>query len=418
MFIALKRPPCIALLGLVLLSSCASRRLQSVAVSPPPVTSAAFAAEMADVAKAPWTKGNDIRTLENGEVYFAVMLKAVLAAKKSITFESFVNANSLPVYRFSEAFAERARAGVKVHVILDAFGSRHFGEDHLELMRKAGVQVEIYSPFQWRHLPRYNHRTHRRVLVVDGRVGFTGGAGWTHLWLGHAHAPEFWRDTQYELHGPVVRQLQDNFNDNWQELTGAELAGPDYFPPLQQAGGITAQMILGSPEKRPDTIGSSCLLAIRAAQRSIYICHAYFIPIPEIEEALVAAAHRGVHVEIMLPGKHTDMPIARTATLASLRRLIAAGAELYEYEPTMLHGKLMVVDDHLTIAGSGNIDPRSFFLNDENNLHVLDANFAAEQWRMFERDKQHCQRQSVADLRLSWSKLYEAVQGRFLRGQL
>lgn len=405
------------MLGL-LLSSCAARRLQQVSSSPPPVTSAAFAAELAAVGKAPWTTGNAIRTLENGGVFFPAMLKAVLAAKKTITFESFVNTNSLPVQRFSQAFAERARAGVKVHLILDAFGSRHYGDAYLELMRRAGVQIEIYSPFRLLCAPRYNHRTHRRVLVVDGRVGYTGGAGWTQDWIGHAQAPEYWRDTQYELHGPVVRQLQENFNDNWQELTGRPLAGPDYFPPLAQAGGLTAQMILGSPGKMPETIGSTCLLALRAARRSIFIAHAYFIPIPEIEEALTAATRRGVHVEIMLPGRHTDVPAVRVVALAALRRLIAADVEIYEYQPTMLHGKLMVVDGHLTVAGSGNIDPRSFFLNDENNLHVLSAAFATGQLCMYERDKRHCRRLAATDLRLPWSKLYEAARGRVLKGQL
>jgi cardiolipin synthase len=170
------------------------------------------------------------------------------------------------------------------------------------------------------------------------------------VWIGHAQSPKYWRETQYELHGPVVGQLQDNFNDNWEELRGCRLSGPDYYPPLLPTGTQAAQMVLGSPEKMEDTLGSSMLLAIRSARRSIHIAHAYFLPCREFTEALVEAMHRGVHIEIMVPGPHTDAPVVRSTTIRTLRRLIAAGAELYEFQPTMMHGKLMVIDGHLTVA--------------------------------------------------------------------
>ncbi len=188
------------------------------------------------------------------------------------------------------------------------------------------------------------------MLVVDGRTGYTGGTGWTQVWIGHAQSPKYWRETQYELHGPVVGQLQDNFNDNWEELRGCRLSGPDYYPPLLPTGTQAAQMVLGSPEKMEDTLGSSMLLAIRSARRSIHIAHAYFLPSRDFTEALVEAMHRGVHVEIMVPGPHTDAPVVRSTTIRTLRRLISAGAELYEFQPTMMHGKLMVIDGHLTVA--------------------------------------------------------------------
>ena len=402
----------------VLLSSCVTGGFQEMPQNPPEVRTKEFAETMAAVAKTPWTQGNGIRTLENGGVFFPAMLKAVKGARRSITFESFINRRSLPVVTFSEAFASRARAGVKVHVILDAFASQQFGDDLLAKMRDAGVEIEFYRTFNWLRLLSYNHRTHRRVLVVDGKTGYTGGAGWTQVWIGHAQSPRYWRETQYELHGPVVGQLQDNFNDNWEELRGCRLSGPDYYPPLLPTGTQAAQMVLGSPEKMEDTLGSSMLLAIRSARRSIHIAHAYFLPCREFTKALVEALGRGVHVEIMVPGAHTDAPVVRSTTVGTLRRLIAAGAELYEFQPTMMHSKLMVIDGHLTVAGTANIDSRSFFINDENNLHVLGGDCAGCQIAMFERDKKRCRRLSVEDLRLGWKALPEAVFGHLFWSQL
>jgi cardiolipin synthase len=318
------------------------------------------------------------------------MLKAVDNAKHTITFESFVNKRSDPVRAFTKAFAERARAGVKVHLILDRFGSKHWGDEHLTTMRSAGVEVRFYSPLNILLPHRYNHRTHRRVLVVDGRVGFTGGAGWTDRWVGDAQSPEYWRDTQFEMRGPVVRQLQECFNDNWEELTGHRLAGTGYFPPLRRAGDLTAQHVTGSPGKNGTTIGDTYLLAIKAARKNILLEHSYFVPPREIQSALIDAADRGVQIDIIIPGEHTDMPIALNAASRSYRKLMAAGIRLHRYQPTMMHNKLMIVDDRFVSIGSANIDGRSFFINDENNVHVLNRDFAAEQSAMFRRDLERC----------------------------
>ena len=402
----------------LLLVSCVSTRLQPVLDSPPPVTTRAFAEAMATTGKTPWTEGNSISTHVNGDEFYPVMLEAVRGARRSITFESFVNMRSTPVSQFSLAFAERARVGVKVHLILDAFGSKHFGDDFLDHMRAAGVEIEFYSPFHPLLPYRYNHRTHRRILVVDGETGFTGGAGWTHLWVGNAQVPENWRDTQYRIRGPIVRDLQDCFNDNWKELTGRELSGPDYFPPLARAGRLAAQHVTGSPRKSVDTIGSSYLLAIRAATTSILIEHAYFVPPKPITEALVLAARRGVEIAIIIPGKHTDMPIARNAAGRSYRELLEAGVHLYEYLPTMMHGKLLVVDGSFSSIGSANIDGRSFFINDENNIHVIGASFAREQARMFERDKSRSRQLSVSDLPNGLRDMPLNLFGRGIAGQL
>ena len=338
------------------------------------------------MAMTPWTTGNSVRTLENGDGFFPPMLRAAASAKHSITFECYTAEDGREVALFSSILAARAKAGVKVHVILDAVGCGQWSSRLIRAMRKAGVEVKFYSTFQLRHPLAYNHRTHRRVLVVDGRTGFCGGAGFAYNWTGNAQDRDHWRDTQYELRGPVVAQLQDTFNDNWRELTGAALRGSDYYPQIPNAGTLTAQMVAGSPQRQPGTIGGSFLLAIRTARKSILMEQSYFVPPPEMTDALLAAAARGVRVWIILPGRITDWPVIKEVTLRTLRKLMNAGVEIYEFEPTMMHGKLLTVDDHLVIAGSANLDPRSLFINDENNLHILDSEFARGQRRMFERD--------------------------------
>ena len=371
----------------MLITGCTGGKFRHVPPTPTHVGAAEFAADLATMGKAPWTKGNTVRTLENGDGFFPPMLRAVASAKRSITFECYTARHCQPVEDFSSILAERARAGVKVHVILDSFGCWPWGETHITLMRSAGVQLKFYSTFNVLRPLAYQHRTHRRVLVVDGHIGFCGGAGWAYNWTGNAQSASHWRDTQYQLHGPIVAQLQDNFSDNWEELTGATLSGEDYFPVLKKCGPLVAQMVAGSPMKQRDTIGSTNLLAIRAARNSILVEHSYFLPTEELTTALIDAAKRGVKVEVILPGSITDMPFAKEIMQGTLRRMMKAGIEIAEFEPTMMHGKLMVIDDLLVIAGSGNLDPRSFFINDENNLHVLSAAFAKEQRRMFERDK-------------------------------
>jgi len=405
-------------LAACLLCSCATGRLQKVPASVPPVTSAEFAAEMARITGEAWTLGNDVRTLPNGGYFIPAMLRAIREARQTINWENFVCVDSQPVADFSQAFIAKAREGVKVQVLLDHYGCNTYGMHHVKAMREAGVKVHFYSPWKLHNPFRYNHRTHRRILVVDGQIGFVGGAGLAYAWDGHAEDSLRWRDTMYEAHGPVVRQLQQAFQENWREVTRVTFAGPEYFPEIPAAGALTAQSVLGSPGKKPDTIGSSFLLALRAARQSIRISHAYFIPNKPIEKTLFEARRRGVKVEILIPGKHTDMPICLSVTQPLLRRLMAAGVDVYEFEPCMMHGKLVVIDDHLSIIGSGNLDQRSFFINDENNLLVSSAIFAREQIRMNERDKARSRRLNPADLQLPLFRRVQGFLGRCVQHQL
>jgi len=385
----------------LLLDGCAHGSLRPALAAPATVRTAAFRDALAAETMTPWTTGNSVRTLENGDGFFPPMLRAAAGARSSITFECYTAADCETVAAFSRILAGRAQAGVKVHVILDAFGCGHWGARNIRMMRKAGVQVKFYGLFHILNPLAYSHRTHRRVLVVDGSTGFCGSAGFAWNWTGHAEDREHWRDTQYELRGPVVAQLQDSFSGHWRELAGAALHGRDYYPSLAEAGNLTAQMVAGSPLAQGDTIGVSCLLAIRTARHSILMEQSYFVPPDEITDALIAASARGVRVQLILPGKITDMPFIKEVTLRILAKLMKAGVEIYEFQPTMMHGKLIAVDDHFVIAGSANLDARSFFINDENNLQVLNTGFAREQRRMFERDRERCTRLTEGTLRIN-----------------
>lgn len=405
------------LLCALVISSCAGR-FQDVPANPPPVTTSEFAALLSTTARAPWTKRNRIKTFENGDGYFPPMLEAIEAAEKTITFETFVFKQGVVGRRFSLAFAAAARRGVEVRIVLDANGSRWVNEDDVATMRRAGVELHFYRPFRPLAPQRYNARTHRKTMVVDGRIAYTGGAGYTDLWTGDAHSPQHWRDTQYEIRGPVVRQIQEGFNENWQEVAGYSVAGPRYFPSLSPVGDTIAHFSLGSPGRRADTLGSSLLLAINAAQQSILIEHAYFIPHADLLDALVRARRQGVSIDIIVCGEHTDFPVCRIAQRPALRELRRAGVRIWEYHSTMLHGKLVVIDDYLAVVGSANFDDRSFFINDEANLHVLSHSFAQDQRRMFERDLRQSILLAPADLRLPFHELPAHLGAQLIKSQL
>lgn len=395
----------LGLLAIGVLTSCGSLQPNPHAVlgsKAPAVQTKEFKEQFAKVGKSQWLDGNKVETLTNGNSFFPRMLAAVKAAKKTIVFESFVVVDSQDTYELVMALSERSKAGVKVHVILDAVGCRKLDKRYIQAMREAGVEVELYRPFNYFRPLWSNHRDHRKILVVDGKVGFTGGAGHAHAWRGDARNESEWRDTQYEVRGPVVADLQRGFINNWKELTGRELSGEAYFPRLGKAGSMEAVSILGAPLEQGDTIGSTYLAAIDAAKSSILIEHAYFLPPKDLREAMKRACARGVEVEVILPGYKIDAKYVLIGSKLMWKELLRAGVKIYIYEPSMMHGKLMVVDDKLSIIGSGNFDPRSMFTNDELNLAVLDKAFAREQRAMFESDKLRCKKAIEEDAEVSF----------------
>jgi cardiolipin synthase len=334
----------------------------------------------------PLAEGNRVDTLLNGEQIFGAMLQAIESARQTITFETYIYWSGNVGRRFAEALAGRARNGVKVHVLLDAVGSQKLDEAALTTMREAGVEVEKYHPIKWHTLGKLNNRTHRKLLVVDGRIGFTGGVGIADKWDGNAEDPDHWRDTHYRIQGPAVAQMQAAFMDNWTKVTGKVLHTVEYFPPAQRAGAHYAQVFQSSIEGGAESMHLMYLLSIAAARRTIDLAMAYFAPDEIALEALLAALQRGVRVRILLPGPHTDAEIVQSASRAKWGSILAAGAEIYLYQPTMFHCKVLVVDGLWTSVGSTNFDTRSFRLNDEANLNIHDADVASRQIADFNND--------------------------------
>ena len=334
----------------------------------------------------PIVEGNKVEVLINGDQIFPAMLKAIREAKKTITFETYIYWSESIGREFADALAERARAGVKVHLMLDWIGSIKMDDAALKEMRDAGVEVHRYHKPVWWKLARLNNRTHRKILVVDGRIGFTGGVGIADKWRGNGQDADHWRDTHFRVEGPVVGQMQAVFNDNWTKATGVVLDGDDYFPALQPAGTMPAQMFSSSTTGGSESMHLMYLLAITAARRTIHLSNSYFVPDELAVKALVAAARRGVDVRIITPGPIIDSDAVRAASHERWGELLEAGVKMAEYQPTMYHVKALVVDSLLVSVGSTNFDNRSFSINDEANLNVLDRDFAKQQEQVFEND--------------------------------
>jgi cardiolipin synthase len=331
--------------------------------------------------------GNRVTALHNGVQAFPAMLEAIRSAERSVNFEGYIFWGDTTGGTFATALAERARAGVPTRVLVDWMGSQKLGDSLEQVMRSAGVEVAKFRPLRWYSIDRLNHRTHRKLLIVDGRIGFTGGIGISDLFSGNAHDEDHWRDAQFRAEGPVVGQMQSAFLDNWVQTGGELLDGPAYFPALDSAGPQRAQAVQSSPGDGTENLRLMYLLAVASAERSIRIGNSYFVPNTLAVEMLVAARRRGVEVEIIVPGKIGDAAVVRRASRAKWGPLLEAGVRIYEYQPTMYHNKVMIVDDYWVSVGSTNLDNRSFRLNDENNLNVFDEEFAREQAAVFAEDR-------------------------------
>ncbi len=350
------------------------------------VESPLFAHELGSMLGPAFVAGNLVQVLKNGDQIFPPMLKAIRGAKSTITFESYIYWSGDIGREFADALSERARSGVKVHVLLDWVGSAKMDESMMTGMQEAGVQIRKFHPPHWSHLGRMNNRTHRKILVADGRTAFTGGVGIAPHWTGNAQDPQHWRDTHFQVEGPVVAQMQAIFLDNWVKATGDVLHGDKYFPIIAPVGTQAAQMFSSSPSGGSESMQLMYLLAIASASRSVDLSASYFVPDDLILRTLIEAIQRGVKVRIIVPGEHIDSDTVRSASRARWGDLLSAGAVIAEYQPTMFHCKVMIVDQILVSVGSTNFDNRSFRLNDEATLNVMDSKFAKQQTAIFEED--------------------------------
>ena len=331
-------------------------------------------------------EGNHVETLVNGDRIFPSMLAAIRSARRTITFETYIYWSGSIGRQFVDALTERARAGVKVHVLLDWVGSMKMEPALLAEMERAGIEVERFHEPHWSNWDELNNRTHRKLLVVDGTVGFTGGVGIADLWQGDARNPNEWRDTHYRVVGPVVAQMQAVFLDNWMRANGRVLHGEAYFPALKPAGSYAAQMFSSSPQGGSESMQLMYLLAITAARKTIALSNSYFVPDEMTIKTLMDAARRGVKIRVIVPSGHIDSETVRKASRATWGPMLQAGIEIAEYSPTMFHVKGLVVDGTFSSVGSTNFDNRSFRLNDEANLNVMGAEFGQAQLAVFERD--------------------------------
>lgn len=345
-----------------------------------------FLRDMGSLLGPPVIPGNRVEDLHNGVEIFPPMLEAIASARRTITFEMYIYWSGDVGRRFADALAERARAGVRVHVLLDWVGSGKASPELLATMEQAGVEIERYHPLHWYHLARMNNRTHRKVLVVDGKVGFTGGVGIADHWSGNAEDPDHWRDAHFRVEGPVVAQMQAVFIDNWMKSRGDVLQGEEYFPALAPVGPSLAQMFASSPAGGSESMQLMYLLAMAAAEHSIDLSASYFVTDELTQGALIAAARRGVRIRIIVPGAHIDTAVVRRASRAQWGPLLEAGVEIHEFVPTMFHCKIFIADQLLVSVGSTNFDNRSFGLNDEANLNVYDPVFGARMSAVFEQD--------------------------------
>jgi len=363
--------------------------------------------------------GNRVKALQNGEEIFPAMLAAIRGARETIAFETYIYWSGDIGQKFSDALCERARAGVKVHVLLDWVGTGKIEKKFLDDLQSAGVEVERYHPLRWYSIARINNRTHRKLLVVDGRVGFTGGVGIADLWTGHAQSKDHWRDSHYQIEGPAVAQMQAAFTDNWIKTRAKVLFGPEYFPELKPVGESLAQVFKSSRSEGSESVRLMYLLSIASATNTIRLQAAYFVPDGLAIETFLAARKRGVKIEIIVPGPHSDAKIVQSASRSRWAELLDGGVEIYEYQPTMYHCKVIIVDDVWVSVGSTNFDDRSFRLNDEANLNIYDAGFAADQVKVFEDDKRKSRLMTRAEFknRSEIGKLMDELAGT-LRRQL
>ena len=336
--------------------------------------------------------GNQVQELLNGDQIFPSMLQAIRSATKTITFETYIYWSGNVGSQFADALAERAQAGVKVHVLMDWVGSGKMDESLLNKIKNAGVDVRKFHKPAWYNIARLNNRTHRKLLVVDGTVGFTGGVGIAPTWEGNAQDADHWRDSHYRVAGPVVTQMQAAFMDNWIKVSGDVLHGESYFPNLQPAGNSLAQMFFSSPSSGSENMALMYHLALTAAEKTVDLSMAYFVPDELSQRILLDTLRRGVRVRLITPGPITDTQTVRAASRKTWGPLLAAGAQIYEYQPTMYHCKVMIVDNFMVSVGSTNFDSRSFRLNDEANLNIYDAVMAARQTAIFEEDLKRSRR--------------------------
>ncbi len=353
---------------------------------PIPTDPAGFSLVLEQSTGGPMEAGNQVELVENGKV-FDVLVEEILKAEHSLNLAPFIWRNSAPSDRLVTAVLDRLRQGVRCRILIDPFWSLDFNQV-AHTLGNAGCEIREYRPIRANLGKRILLRTHRRAMVIDGKVGITGGFGVWKSWEGEGLKKEEWRDSNLLVRGPVVRQLQMSFADNWQEAGGALLPASD-FPPLEPKGEIRAGLVSSDANLNMSDAERMTLLMIASAQKRLWIANAYFIPSTAMGDMLIEKAKAGVDVRILCPGPVHDVPPVRAAQRSTYERLLVGGVRIYEYQPSMMHAKTMVVDDRYTVVGSTNLDPLSAKWLEETSMVVDDPALTAQLSTSLEADFTH-----------------------------
>lgn len=359
--------------------------------------------------------GNQIKLLQNGDEIFPSMLKAIEAASKSINFEAYIFRSDSVGRQFRDALCKKAQAGVKVRVLVDGLGSgTGLDNSDVAMMNAKGCAFAYFHPARSWRIDRFNRRTHRRIVVIDGRIGFTGGVGFADEWQGNADREDHWRDVHARIEGPLVAKLQGAFEQHWVAETGETLSGDGQFPFLPEAGSLRVQAI-ASHEYSIAPLALVQAVSFAAAEEKIFITNPYCTPSKDQEEALIGAAKRGVDVRLLLPGKHNDQPATKAAGRASYGNLLKGGVKIFEYVPTMIHSKTMVVDRMFSLLGTSNLDARSSQINEEIDISVYDEAFGGQMEELFLKDLSNAKPYTLEQFenRGLWERFTEWVSGPF-----
>jgi cardiolipin synthase len=333
---------------------------------------------LANLTGAPILPGNSAQVLQNGDEFFPALFADLANARESIHIETYVWWKGEVCDRLAHALADKARQGVEVRMTLDATGSNKGDDKLFDEMKNAGVKISYYHPIRIQDVGLINNRTHRKVAVFDGKVAYVFGHGIAKEWTGHAQDGEHWRDTGVRLEGPIVNAVQGTFAENWVEMTAEVLAGDKYFPHLPVAGSVRAHVTASSPNGGVARLELMYKLAIASAQKELIIENPYFIPDQELVDLLRHAVERGVNVLVMVPGHVTDSSVVRHAGHAQFEQLVRAGVKIYEYQKTLNHQKVMIIDGIWSQVGSSNFDDRSLDINDEASVGLIDPAVAAQ----------------------------------------
>jgi cardiolipin synthase len=324
----------------------------------------------------PVFRGGQVTILQNGDAFYPAMLKAIREARDSVNFETYIFEPDEVGLQFMEAFKERARAGVEVRFLIDGFGGLKLRKRYREDLCQAGVKVVRFRPFAFRNLVRIYRREHRRATIIDGRIGFTGGAAISKKWKGNVGNKHEWRDSMTRVAGPMVTGIQSAFVGNWVYCTSEVLVGPRFFPRHEPGPGPCGLSVVSSPSDSTQPIRLLFWLSFINAQRRLWISSSYFIPDKRLRKAVIDRARDGVDVRVLVPGNHTDAVPVQAAGRSYYQELLEAGVRIFEYQAAMMHAKTVVIDSLWSVVGSANMDERSMEINEENVLGISDQKFA------------------------------------------